>query len=240
MEKPSVFISYNQSSVKFVTEIVKRLDGIADVHWDQNVGPLESFSTFMNTIRKQDYAILITSDLYLKSSACLFEVTQLMDVESWDKKTLFIVENDANKIFKANCWFEYLDYWDNKINEFKERLSKHSYAEILQTELTKMEKIKEQITPFLKTVADTRIPDMWKAIDSIVERLKISGKKNSANEIEKIIIELIVKGQNTIKDLMLATNRSYSCIREYILKLKNEGIIDISVNGKKRIIYYLK
>ncbi len=68
-DKPSVFISYNHGSTSLVTELVKRLDGFADVHWDRNVGPWGSFTEFMNSIRNQDFAVLIVSDAYLRSLA---------------------------------------------------------------------------------------------------------------------------------------------------------------------------
>ena len=98
-DKPSIFISYNHGSTKIVERLVSEISPYADAHWDNNVGPWESFKAFMDTIRKQDYAVLIISDAYLKSKACQYEVIKLMQTDNWDKKAMYIVENSARKIF---------------------------------------------------------------------------------------------------------------------------------------------
>lgn len=239
VEKPSVFISYNHSSRALVTEIVKKLDGIAYVHWDQNVGPWESFSQFMSTIRKQDYAVLIISDSYLRTEACLYEVTQLMSVSNWDKKTLFVVEDNARKIYKSSHWIEYIEYWDCKINEYEKKTAKYSDVEALKGELEKLTLIKKQIGTFLQKIADVNNPEVWQAIDAIVERLRISGKNNSAEDLEKMIIDLIKSGQNTTEALMIATNRSRSSIVRYLSKLRKSGAIAISGKVAKQKVYIL-
>ena len=237
-EKPSVFISYNHSSAALVTEMVKKLGGIADVHWDHNVGPWESFSDFMNTIRKQDFAVLIVSDSYLRSKACLYEVTQLMGVENWDKKALFVVEDSAKKIFNSNNWIEYIEYWDCQVKDCEESIKKCD-VDVLRDELIKLKRIKEIIGIFLQKISDVNIPEMWNAIDTVVERLRIAGKKNTAQDLEIVILDLIESGQNTVDDLMIATNRSRSSILRYISKLKIEGKIEIRETPKRHRVYML-
>ena len=234
-DKPSVFISYNHGSASLVTELVKRLDDFADVHWDRNVGAWGSFTEFMNTIRNQDFAVLIVSDAYLRSLACQYEVTQLMSVENWDKKTLFIVEESAKKIFKSENWIEYLDYWDSEIQKHEANAAKHPDVEELENELKKRKEIKKRIGTFLQKIADVNIPDMWKAIETVVERLKISGKKNSADDLENTIFELIKEGKSSVEDLAIATNRSVRTIRRYLKKLiQEEKIQRVGIGSRTR------
>ena len=238
MDKPSVFISYNHNSSRFVEELVHRLDGFADVHWDKNVGPWGSFHEFMNSIRGQDYAVLIISDRYLKSHACLYEVVQLMSVADWDKKTLFIVEEDAHSLFDIDGRLSYVEYWDEKYNNFEEKLGKLS-REAAASQLEEIEtlrKIKTKIGEFLIKIADVNNPDVWKAIDEIVDRIKISGKKNSSSELEGEILFLVVRGYRTISDIAKATNRSQNTILSYVRKLKRERkLVQYRENGKKEL-----
>lgn len=233
-KKPSIFISYkHNSSSSLVNELVKRLDGIADVHWDQNVGLWESFTNFMNTIRSQDYAVLIISDDYLKSSACLYEVTQLMSVANWNNKTLFIVDDSARKIFKPEGWMPYFDYWENEVNLAKKNFEKHPDQKALELELEKKSDIKNKLGMFLRIVADTNTPDIWFAIDAVVDRLKISAKQNSASDLENTIINLIQVGQDSTNDLMVATNRSKKTIFKYTAKLKKNGTIKVRIDSNR-------
>lgn len=216
-----------------MNELVKRLDGIADVHWDKNVGLWESFTNFMNTIRSQDYAVLIISDAYLRSSGCLYEVTQLMREANWRNKTLFIVDGSAKNIFKSEGWIPYFDYWENEVNKAKKDLEKYPDQKVLENELEEKIEIKNKLGIFLKTVSDTNIPNIWCAIDAVVDRLKISAKRNSVSELENTIINLIQVGQDSTRDLMVATNRSKKTISNYTAKLKKNGIITVKIDSNR-------
>ena len=99
---PSVFVSYNHSSSDFVDKIEKSLAGICNIKRDKNeIGDWGSISDFMKTIRKEDFAVLVITDKYLKSTACLFEVVQLMKDENWDKNTMYVVMEDAKAIYSV-------------------------------------------------------------------------------------------------------------------------------------------
>lgn len=77
MERPTVFISYKRDKSEVVNELEKQIDGRADVKRDtKEIGAWESITAFMNSIRKQDFAILVISDNYLKSVACIFVQTR--------------------------------------------------------------------------------------------------------------------------------------------------------------------
>ena len=64
--------------------------------YKKKIGAWESITTFMKSIRTQDFAILVISDNYLKSVACMYEVIQLMKEDDWLSKTMIMLADDIN------------------------------------------------------------------------------------------------------------------------------------------------
>lgn len=78
-KKPTLFISYNWGSEENAIKIEAALSECADIKRDKkSIKPWGNLVEFMNSIREQDFAVLIISDAYLKSVNCMYEVTQLM------------------------------------------------------------------------------------------------------------------------------------------------------------------
>lgn len=70
MEIPTVFISYKRDKSDIVNKLEDKIDGRAEIKRDtKEIGAWESITTFMKSIRTQDFAILVISDNYLKSVA---------------------------------------------------------------------------------------------------------------------------------------------------------------------------
>lgn len=92
-ERPTVFISYNQdSSREFVDSLQKQLQSCATVIRDKtSMKEWESFADFMKSIRKQDFVVLVITPEYLKSMACMYEVSELLKDEDWREKVMFAV-----------------------------------------------------------------------------------------------------------------------------------------------------
>jgi len=62
----------------------------------KEIGAWESITSFMNSIRKQDFVILVISDNDLKSVACMYEVMQLLKDDDWLDKTIIMLADDIN------------------------------------------------------------------------------------------------------------------------------------------------
>lgn len=63
MEKPTVFISYKRDKGYIANNLEKTIGGRAEIKRDiKEIGAWESITSFMNSIRKQDFAILVISD----------------------------------------------------------------------------------------------------------------------------------------------------------------------------------
>ena len=168
---PSVFVSYNHGSSDFVDKIEKALAGICNIKRDKNeIGDWESISDFMKTIRKEDFAVLVITDKYLKSTACLFEVVQLMKDENWDKNTMYVVMEDAQVIYSVVEQLRYIKYWTSYCEELSEAIKvlppETTYKQ--SEELKKATTIKNEIGEFLNKVSDANNP----STDEVISRIK--------------------------------------------------------------------
>lgn len=171
---PSVFMSYNHGSSDFVDKIEKSLAGICNIKRDKNeIGDWESISDFMKTIRKEDFAVLVISDSYLKSTACLFEVIQLMKDENWDKHTMYVIMDDAKTLYNLGGQLDYIQYWENHYKDIYKKIeqlpleSAHKQIE----QLNKITTIKKEIGEFLNKVSDANNPSTDEVISKIKHRI---------------------------------------------------------------------
>ncbi len=177
-KKPTVFISYNQKSGDgFVNALEKRIKGKAIVHRDKNdIETWGSFKKFMDTIGDNDFAVLVITEEYLKSTACLYEVITLMHEKDWNARTMYVVFDSAD-IYNMSGRVKYLAFWKEKCSELTELLKplSETATKELKEELRKYETIESKIGEFLKMVSDSNNPAIYVAIDEIDKRLE---KKN--------------------------------------------------------------
>lgn len=183
---PSVFISYNWSNSDFVDTIETALNGKVFVKRDKNeIKTWGSITEFMKTIRQQDFAVLVISDAYLKSTACLFEVVQLMKDDGWNIRTMYVVIKDANRIYKAPGQLPYIEHWCDYCTELSEAIKKLPPATTAKQseELNKAETIRNSMSEFLAIVADANNPQEDSAIEAIVSRVEKVGELATATVV---------------------------------------------------------
>jgi len=127
----------------------------------------------MNSIRQQDFAVLIISKAYLESEGCLYEVVQLMKDEHWDERVMYVVTDDAHDIYNTTKQLDFIEYWDEKYKDFSEKLKKYDLSLITEQakELNKYNEISHNIGTFLAKVKKTNNPVMEGAIDAVVRRV---------------------------------------------------------------------
>lgn len=173
--KPSVFISYNWGSEITADEVENRLKLIADVLRDKSsICPWGSITEFMKGIRTSDLVVVIISDAYLKSVACLYEIMQLLKDEDWISHSMFIVEENAKGIYKPVGQLKYVKYWIDEKTILKNELDgmDHDLVTAQAEELKKIDFIQLNINEFMKSVADRNNPDLTQAIDAVERRVK--------------------------------------------------------------------
>lgn len=175
LDKPTVFISYNQKSGgTFVDELCKELADIAMVKRDIDCIPTwESFHEFMNTIREQDLVVLVITDEYLKSEACMYEVNELMKDHSWENKVMFAVLDGA-QIYNLEGRIQYIEYWHRK-HKGTESSAQELPIESISTLSDKAKlygEIRNNIGAFLEQAADSNNPTQSYIIARIKERIE--------------------------------------------------------------------
>ncbi len=178
-DMPTVFISYSSNQSDYVDVLESALQNDARIirytHQDSTgVGTWKSFRSFMNTIRDQDFAVLIISKDYLESEACIYEVMQLWkDEKSWDDKVMYIVTDDVN-IYNPFGRVTIVKYWQSVFDRYIKEVSDISIPNSVsisnQANLYQM--YAANIGAFLDKVADSYNPKTEDAIDKIRERLK--------------------------------------------------------------------
>lgn len=167
---PSVFVSYNWGDSTFVDEIESSLHEIANIHRDKNnIHPWGSITEFMKTIRVQDFVVLVISDAYLKSSACLYEVVQLMKDDIWTEKTMYVVMDDAKDIYNDMVRADYVKYWAEKCKELEQKIKDMPIAATVNSseDLKKYNTILLSIGEFMAKISDANNPTVAEAVIEI-------------------------------------------------------------------------
>ena len=174
-DKPTVFISYNRKSGgSFVDTMVKALGERAVVKRDSEcIRPWESVRSFMNSIQKQDFVILVITDEYLKSDACMYEVIELMKDECWFQKAMFAVL-DGTHIYSPSEKAYYIGYWKDKRQVLEAKANNLSVAEAssLGDDLSRYMEITNKIGAFLTKVADSNNPRQSDIVEKVIEHIE--------------------------------------------------------------------
>lgn len=184
-ERPSVFISYNQKSgSSFVDYLEVKLKDCAIVKRDKSsVEDWGSFSTFMKSIRKQDFVVAVITEDYLHSQPCMFEVCELMKDDDWRSKVMFVILDE--RIYSADK-FAFTQYWqeeERKLNERAESLEPNSMEELAK-DLKQVSSIRNYLDAFIAAVLDTNNPKTWEVIDKIVARIRIDANTGFVEKLD--------------------------------------------------------
>lgn len=173
----TVFLSYSHSNRDLADFIDTALlnKGIRLTRDIRDIRYRQSIKEFMKSIRKTNCVFIIISKDYLQSSACMYEVLELVKDENYRDKIIPIINCDAN-IFDVNGRAAYIEYWQEQFKQAEEFsknidiLNRSFYIE----ELKKIESIQRNLPEFLELVSD---------MNSIVCKNSIL----TDNEIQKIV-----------------------------------------------------
>ena len=201
MERPTVFISYNQNSgTAFADSLEQSLSACAIVLRDTTtMGAWDSFSGFMKNIRKQDFAVLVITPDYLRSEACMFEVSELMKDDNWQSKVMFAVL-DSN-IYSGGP-SEYIQYWQNRENALKEQarnIDPKNMAPITNS-LNKVNDIQRCFGSFYEAICDSNNPKLWEIKDRIIDRIRTTVNSSFAEGLDNS--EFAAEIENQIQRLL--------------------------------------
>lgn len=173
----NIFLSYCNYDSDLADIIFDKLNNYSFIHisrYTMDVPYKGSFAEFMNTLKKHDKVIMIISDKYLKSRACMYEVGQLLNSVDFQKKILFVICSNSDKkyyktktednieaqIYDPHKRNQYIIFWEKQYNLLKNDL------EIIADECSKIETleimrnikkiISHEIGPFMKYLGDAK------------------------------------------------------------------------------------
>ena len=198
---PSVFISYCWADAEAVDKIESEIQSLAHVHRDtHDVESGDSLRVFMNTIRKQDFVILVISDAYLERRNCMYEVLQLLkDYEEgendfWDKVVPFVT---ANGIYDGQGIAKKIRYWTEACDDLEKAIADipSPATETLVKEARVLRYISMEIDKLLDHISDEMCD---RDIDVFIQKTK--------EKLEKCARY----GENPIKDVILAALQTSS------------------------------
>ncbi|MEK4221513.1 toll/interleukin-1 receptor domain-containing protein [Bacillus sp. FSL W8-0116] len=113
-----IFLSYswaNDKCADLLDENLSSFEGIEIKRDRREIDYSQDIEEFMKTIRKTDHAILLISDDYLKSTNCMFEVSQIIKDDEYINKITPIIIGDTS-IYRVEDRLKYAKYWNDKYN----------------------------------------------------------------------------------------------------------------------------
>lgn len=159
----TVFLSYNWHDGEIANRIDKHLSGLPGITVKRDIrdiGVWKSIREFMQSIRQQDYTVLIVSDRYLKSENCMFEVTEVMKEQEYtDRIFPAVVEHD---IYKPLGRAKYIQHWQQECDKLEATIKELELtnATELTVDLKRYKNIASSMGEFLTMVADRNNPDI--------------------------------------------------------------------------------
>ncbi|MDQ0593484.1 hypothetical protein B0A69_03170 [Chryseobacterium shigense] len=153
----SIFLSYSWKQKEAASKLYNFLkaNGYNPSMDDHNLAYKDKLSTFMESIRTSDYAILIISDDYLKSANCMTEVLHILNErESYSR--ILPIRHENVKIFSSSDRMKYIHFWKTQFEESTaviENLDRISTIEESK-KLKITSRIYHDIGDFLITIAD--------------------------------------------------------------------------------------
>ena len=174
-EERTVFLSYSSKEedlADIVDSVFSNIKGLTVTRYTRDVKYKDSFKDFMKKVKKHDFVIMLISDNFLKSQACMFEVSELLTDDEFKQKLLFIIISDGDakhlkitpkkpigaKIYSAVNRNEYVVYWEDQYETVKASFDK------IKSESAKIEPAKQlreisriinqDLSPFLDYLSD--------------------------------------------------------------------------------------
>lgn len=136
--RKTIFLSYAHTDEQIANCVDKLLlkKGYDVKRDERGVKQWDSLTEFMQSIREQDYVVLLISDSYLHRDNCVYEVYQLLKDSNYIDRTfpiaiMFTEEEKQNKkknkestsMFDVFYWAEVLDYWNQYVNKLDDKLN---------------------------------------------------------------------------------------------------------------------
>lgn len=153
----TLFLSYSWSNQKEADQIYSDLKqiGINVKKDNHDLKYKDDLKSFMQSIRDADYAIILISNEYLKSTNCMYESLQLLKERDVKDRILPIMLDNTN-IYKPEDKIKYIQFWEKKKASLSKSLKKVDASNAINAikNLKTISEITSQIDDFMKLISD--------------------------------------------------------------------------------------
>lgn len=187
----TVFLSYKSEDAPIASlirlKLEEKLGSRIRVSQYTDLDYKSSFREFMNGIEDHDFVICIVSDKYLKSSACMYEVGEVVKSHHYVERLLHIIlrkedaeyYNDQNDFAVANVFepesrLAYIQYWKSAYERLKDSIVAIDDNEATIAEVKTLREyhcIYKEIGEFLEYLSKNNAKTLKEHVDSGFEEV---------------------------------------------------------------------
>ena len=169
----SIFLSYSHNNRTIADKLDETLIryGYAVKRDIRSVNRWDNLSEFMDSIKNEDYAIILLSDRYVKSENCMYEVGELLKDTSFNERCFVIAisdtHNDASLFFDYQYHIDLIYYWQKLVSEYEDKLNSISPENSvhLNARYRKLKHIAENLDDLLGLILDKQLVGVLSAYD---------------------------------------------------------------------------
>lgn len=167
----------------------------------------KSIKEFMNTIREMDYVIMIISENYLKSEACMYEVMEVMKNAEYAQRIFPVVVD--GRVYEIAWQMDIVKFWQDRKNTYEEKLKglEAAYSSQFSNDIRHCQNIASYAADFMKQVADMNNPDVRDAAEAVKLFLSEKGEAVSVKSKNPVSIEKVAK-QDIFAELGIAVGNN--------------------------------
>lgn len=172
-----IFLSYcskDEDLADIIDDKFSPYNNLKISRYTRDVAYKESFKEFMNSLREHDFVIMLISDFYLKSRACMFEVCELLKDNNYKEKIQFVIISDndlkyykdkpsdsvAAQIYDVVKRNDYILYWESEYQKIKDSIQLINSDTAKIEPLKVMQEIKKiidhDLSPFINYLSDAK------------------------------------------------------------------------------------
>ena len=166
----------------------------------------------MSSIRKQDFVVSVVTDEYMKSEACMYEMSIMLRESDWRERLMIVLPNGFDY---ANAE-RYEEYWENKKAEVVEKIKAgETSVDLLKDSLSRIKKIIAEISDLIEFIKDRKNPPIWDVLDAIEHKVTSSSTSEEIPE-EYILLTEVENAKNALsheaKELLISAFKTHKRI----------------------------
>lgn len=132
---PSIFISYCHANLSIARQMDSDLQilGVDIIRDERAMKYTDDLPSYMKTIRATDFALVLVSDAFLTSTACMNEVMEFFKDEDHRQRILPVIVEDYEdngelkkgaRIHTATDIATYISFWESRLSSINKAISK--------------------------------------------------------------------------------------------------------------------